>query len=301
MRSIALSIVVAVVVAACSENSSGNKGTNADGGTGPEGGGSQSSAKMTVTNEKLDVAGTSRSYVLAVPKSYSSQNTYPLVLVFHGDGGDGAGMRKTYPLDELSGDDAIVAYPDGLNQGWNLYEASATNGDLKFVEALLQTIGSNYNLDTGRVFGVGYSAGGYLINQVACRRNGFFRGIVVHAAGAPDEPEDREAGIWPNQYTKCKGQQAAPVGGVATLSIRGENDDPGAGQFAAQYWAGLNGCPEPPTLSATSPSPCEAYDGCPTDLPVVWCKIPGLGHSIWNNGVKEGWAFIKGLGDRTSR
>src|SRR5690606_37054568 len=125
----------------------------------------------TVTNETLVVAGTTRAYALAVPSAYDPKREYPLVLVFHGDGGDGPGMRAAHTIDALSGDAAIVAYPTGLDGTWNLYEPSATNADMKFVDALVEALSSRHVVDARRIFGVGYSSGGYFINQVACRNN----------------------------------------------------------------------------------------------------------------------------------
>src|SRR5688572_15778857 len=82
-------------------------------------------SKVNVTDEKIDVDGTQRAYVLAVPKTYDAAKKYPLVFVFHGDGGDGPGMRAYHKLDTASGDDAIVAYPTGRNATWETYGPSA--------------------------------------------------------------------------------------------------------------------------------------------------------------------------------
>ena len=68
---------------------------------------------------------------------------------------------------------------------------------------------------------------------------------------------------------------------------------PDSGDFSAVYWAALNGCAE--TRAATTPTPCLKYDGCPTDKPVLWCLIPNLGHSVWDKGATEGWAWMKAL------
>lgn len=295
-RRFTLPILLAVVFAACSSDPPAGTGPGpSSGGTsgGSEDGGGAQGPKVDVTDETLDVGGTQRTYVLAVPKSHDVERAYPLVLVFHGDGGDGPGMRRVHPIDSFSGDTAVVAYPTGLGQTWNLYEPSATNPDIAFVEALVDAIDAKVKIDRTHVFGVGYSSGGYFINQVSCRKNGFFRGIVVHAGGAPNEPEDPEAGVWPSGYVKCKDQLPAPEGGVATMAVHGENDAPEGGEFVAIYWAALNGCKEERT--PTTPSPCVKFEGCPADKPVVWCLIPGMGHTIWQEGTKAGWDFIKGI------
>jgi polyhydroxybutyrate depolymerase len=247
---------------------------------------------LTIADETLDVDGTTRSFTLAVPKARASGKGLPLVLELHGDGGDGPGMREAYPIDALSGARAIVAYPSGIDAGWQLYEPTATNQDMKFIDALVAKLVADRGADPKRVFGVGFSSGGYMLNQIACRKNGFFRGIVAHAAGAPQEPQDPEAGEWQSDFVRCNGQEMAPTGGVATLSVMGQYDDVEGGRFVATYWALVNGCG---TSTAPATAPCEAYAGCPADKPVQLCLVPGLGHAIWDKGMERSWSFIAAL------
>jgi len=285
---------------ACSSNPAAtNKPPAApsDGGTsneaGADGGEDQQPAnpKANVTAETLDVDGVTRSFMLAMPKE-PGEKPLKLTFVLHGDDFDGPTMRRVHAFD-VEANDSIVVYPTGTGNAWNLYEPLATNPDMKFIEKLLEHLATKYKVDPIHVFGVGFSAGGYFLNQLACRKNGFLRGIVVYAGGAPDEPNDPAAGIWPSGYVKCKDQLPAPQGGVAVMAVHGDQDSPETGEFVSTYWAGLNGCMD--TRSATTPSPCEKSEGCPADKPVVFCKIPGMGHVIWDQGVKEGWTFLNGL------
>lgn len=248
--------------------------------------------KVTVTTETLDVGGRSREYVLAVPRERDAQRAYPLVLVFHGDGGSGPGMRSFHTFDAASGDEAIVAYPTGIDRGWDMDTPSETNRDFAFVDSLVETLSTTYNVDAARVFGTGYSAGGFFVNKVACRKTGFFRGIVSHAGGAPFEDSDPGSSTWPNGFMKCAGQ----TGGVAAMIVHGDADGtvtPDSGDFNATYWASLNGCQG--SRSDTTPSPCKRHDGCPAAEPVLFCLVPGLGHTVWEKGAEEGWAFMKSL------
>jgi polyhydroxybutyrate depolymerase len=296
MRSALLSILTLVSVAAgaCASDpvtSRSGAGTTNDVG-GDDTGAGPAAEKVIVTTEALDVEGTSREYVLAVPKELDPKRAYPLVLVFHGDGGSGPSMRKYHTFDAVSGDEALVAYPSGIDQGWDMQTPSATNGDIKFVESLVASLSTRYTVDTSRVFGTGHSSGAFLVNKIACRKTGFFRGIVSHGGGAPDEEQDPNASRWPSGYTKCAGQ----TGGVAAMIVHGDKDKTvtlDSGDFDATYWASLNGCKD--TRTDTTPSPCKKHDGCPMGEPVLWCLIPGLGHTVWKSGITEGWAFMKAL------
>jgi hypothetical protein len=66
-----------------------------------------------------------RDYVLAAPRVIVPGKAYPVVLVLHGDGGNGVSMRAGMPLDDVTRDEAIVAYPTGIGVGWRLYQPPA--------------------------------------------------------------------------------------------------------------------------------------------------------------------------------
>lgn len=319
-----LGLTSLVVASACESNdfpagSSGAAGSSgspggADGGTSPTGvqgndtgGGGASGSdpgelpapptdKIDLSNESVQAMGQTRTFVLAVPKNYDAARKYPLIMVFHGDGGSGTVVRSQFPIDTESGYDAIVAYPNS-NGGasWDLYTPEASNADDAFVSAIVTSLAARFSVDTTHVFGSGYSAGAFFIEQLACRRTGFFRGIAANSGGAPSEPIDPAASYWKPDYTKCAHQ----TGGVPALIFHGTADDivaTSSGDFSAQYWAYLDGCDESPDHRiATSPSPCKKHAACPVDKPVIYCEIPNLGHVIWSQAVKTSWAFFQSL------
>ena len=226
-------------------------------------------------------------YVLAVPKTYASTTKYPLIVVLHGDGGDGSGMRNYHPLDSETGSDAIVVYPSGAGSTWDQGTAFDSNPDQQYVEALINELKGKYSVD--RVFGVGWSAGGFLVNILACRRAGIFNAIVSHAGGQPyTEPKDS------NGYNICVGNPK-----YAALVTHGANDgtvDPSSGDYDAQFWAHANGCDQDPAMRTdVAPSPCKAHAGCPAGKPVEFCLIPGNGHGVWSQAIPTEWAFLKAL------
>ena len=109
-----------------------------------------------VISRTVDVAGVARHYVLVVPRSSSSDGgrAFPLVLYFHGDGGDGSGMQRSAPFEVASGDTALVAYPDGLGRTWDL-ETPTDNRDVAFMEALILDVARDFSIDRQKVFAVG--------------------------------------------------------------------------------------------------------------------------------------------------
>jgi polyhydroxybutyrate depolymerase len=245
---------------------------------------------VNVTTANIDGFGARPDYTLAVPKTYDGGKKYPLILVFHGDGGTGAGMRAAHTLDDTTGDAAIVVYPSGKSNTWDLSTAFNDNDDQKYVEALIAAMKAKYSIADSKVFGVGYSSGGFMVNQLSCRR-AIFRGISVYAGGAPFELPDNMPQD-PQGYLVCPNSPK-----VAAFIVHGTADttvDPSSGDFDAKFWAHYNGC-DPDSRSDTTPAPCKKHASCPTGEPSVFCLVPGLGHTPWDPGLAAEWDFFKGL------
>jgi len=263
-------------------------GATADGSVEPPADG-KAPSKVNVTTENVVIDAKMRSYVLAVPKSYSAAKTYPLVLVFHGDGGDGAGMRDYHTLDDVTGDDAIVAYPTGNNAGWDLYTAYDQNEDQRYVTKVIDDIKGRFSVDGAGVAAVGWSKGGFLINQMSCRRPGLFRALVVHAGGAPYEESDPSPG-----FPSC-------AGGIShVIAYHGDADGSvpvSSGRYVPQFWAAKNGCNSDPAsrVAVTFPAGCKQHPSCPAGKSAVYCEIPGGGHGIYPKAVVDEWTWLKSL------
>lgn len=238
----------------------------------------------------VQVGARTRSYGVRVPMTYDPAVSYPVVMVFHGDGGTQDNMYAYVKYQVASGDEAILVYPSGENMTWDLYTSAASNKDIAFLEALVPDLAARYTIDQTKIFGFGYSNGAYFVNQVACRRSAYFRGVASNAGGAPYEPNDPNR-KWPNGYQQCPNQTAVPF-----IGFHGTDDGVvgyNGGEFSARYWAYVNGCNG--TRQATTPAPCETHPGCTSGKPVVWCPIPGINHSVWADAMKTSWDFFKTL------
>jgi len=226
-----------------------------------------------------------RRYLLVVPVHPDPARKYPIVLFFHGDGGDGEGMQRNVPFERASGDSVIVAYPDGIRRTWDL-ETLEDNKDIAFMEALLTDVARDYTIDRGQVFAVGYSNGGFFANVLACHRSSMIRAIASSAGGAPYH----QAESWPNQFPKCPGQ-----GPVAAMALHGEEDmgvTLDSGRFSAEYWAYVNGC-NMSEMETTAYPECRAYRGCKPGKDVVFCQVPGLSHWVWDRAPEVEYEFFR--------
>jgi polyhydroxybutyrate depolymerase len=290
------SMVAVVGVLACGDDASSPAPLSADGGTVTEDGAvvdedgavvvepdasGPKPSKVNATNETVDVGGNTRAYVLTVPKSYDAARKYPLIVAMHGDGQDATSFRAFLPLDDLTGDDAIVAYTDphprpDNNVEQDLFTAYDQNIDQRLVEATIDAVKAKYSVDAAKIWGFGYSKGGFMLNQIACRKPGLLKAMTVHASGAP-------------QDAQCPGVTGLPV-----LATEGSQDTGIGGEYDSQYWAQINGCGGQRT--ASTPPGCETYDGCPAGKPVTYCRAAGVSHyPIWDQAAAVSWAWLKAL------
>jgi len=113
----------------------------------------------------IRVLGRDRTYHLRLPHTYDPNRAYPLVFRWHGSGGDGLSGGLDIELSSVN--DAIVVGADGLNKEWVI---GTRAHDLAFFDAMLEAVSKRYCIDRDRVFSYGFSDGGFITNDLACRR-----------------------------------------------------------------------------------------------------------------------------------
>lgn len=253
----------------------------------------------SATNNTISVNGTTRTYVLYTPSTYDGKTPLPLIFAFHGDGGTGESLREWFNLEPTVNEQAIIVYPDGLdpNQAWDDNDSHAgllegLMADVNFVDAVVDALSTNGCVATNRLYATGISRGAYFTNQMVCRSSNTWRAIVTHSGGGPyNVPSDGD------NFT-CKNEP------LAALQVQGDADnvvDPSEGYKASNFWCNANsctGCPKggsystnQPTPSVSyDPSPCMTYNGC--QQPEVWCLIPGLTHTFWDQAASVTWGFF---------
>jgi polyhydroxybutyrate depolymerase len=279
-----------------SSSSSSSSGSNGGPGPGTSSGqpGSPDAAgpppAVNLTLETMPWNGNDRYYMLGLPRTYDASKTYPLVMSFHGNPGTAEGQAKALGFESASDQDAVLVYPQALETqdgafAWDLY--TADNADMGWIKLLIDEVKKKANIDTSKVFGFGYSGGGFFIAQYACRFGGVFRAIASNAGGGPDDPNNVLG------YDKRPdGCFICPGGPIPILVSHGEADgevEVASGIFTADCYADANGCSG--SRTASTPAPCEVYDGC--SKPVKRCIIPGQNHYLWGGARTEAWTFFK--------
>lgn len=236
----------------------------------------------------ITTSGASRTYAFSVPASYDPTRPYALVFVFHGDGGTGAGIRGGFPIEAAAGTNAIFVYPDATaasGRSFDLESPLGANADIRFVQDTIASVRAQYCIDEHRVFAAGMSRGGFFSNILNCRLgSSVFRAVAPHSGSiyAADS-----SGYTSSGHVLCEGAAAPAIlfHGVTDGSVPFTD-----GQYARDQWIWAESCGT--TTHAYAPSPCVEYDGCTAPGRVVWCAIPGMGHSVWSMAGAASWAFF---------
>ncbi|HMF44153.1 MAG TPA: prolyl oligopeptidase family serine peptidase [Polyangia bacterium] len=260
----------------------GTAGSSAAGSTGT-GGASPSTGCGTSTTlqsgrASIDVSGTSREYILALPSNYDASHAYRLIFGFHWSGGVAMDVANGtiiggpyYGLQSRSAGSAIFVAPEGLNMGW----ANTGGGDIAFVKAMLAFFEANLCIDQSRIFSTGFSYGGMMSDEIGTEMGDVFRAI------APMSDACYSGG--------CKASNNHPI---AVWMAHGDSDTvvPIAdGMTALNKFLTKNGCGTQTT--PVNPSPCVQYQGCMAGYPVTWCEFSG-GHMPWSPAPDAVWAFF---------
>ena len=142
-------------------------------------------ASYTITHDGIE-----RTYILHVPPSYDDSQPAPLVLGFHGGGGNADTQMQTSKFSDLADEKGfIVAYPNGTGRRedklltWNggtccAYAAINQIDDVGFVRAMITEIENNYRIDAKRIYATGLSNGGIFSYRLACDASDIFAAIA---------------------------------------------------------------------------------------------------------------------------
>ncbi|WP_437724755.1 alpha/beta hydrolase family esterase [Sorangium sp. So ce861] len=222
----------------------------------------------------IDVGGTTREYILAVPDGYDSSRAYRLVFAWHPRGGSAEQVATGfgggyYGLQSRAAGSAIFVSPEGLDQGW----ANTGGRDIAFLRAMLDRLRAELCIDESRIFSTGFSYGGMMSYAIGCAMGDVFRAIAPMSGAL---------------YSGCDDGDHP----VAMWGAHGDADNVvplDNGRTALDVFLERNGCDQQTT--PVDPSPCVSYEGCDAGYPVVWCEFSG-GHTMPSNSGESIWNFF---------
>lgn len=246
------------------------------------------------TNGSMIISGRRRRYLLYVPPSCDPAVPAPLVICFHGFVQWPAHQQRLSGWNRLADRYGfLVVYPrgSGFPLRWNAGPISEDQDraerDIQFVDALIDQLCENYNLDTVRIYANGMSNGGGMTHLLACRMPDRIAacGGVAGAYLYPGEPYPPAR---PVPWIAFHGIQdpVVPYGGGYSRRSRHHAIQFPAVESWAAGWAENNGCRQEPEIDRISPAVERiTYQGCGQAAEVILYRVDGAGHT-WPGG---GW------------
>jgi polyhydroxybutyrate depolymerase len=270
--------------------------------------------EFTLLHERLR-----RSYLVHVPPAAGPARPRPVVINFHGGGGN-ARVQKAYTrMDDAADREGFIAvYPNGTGGlggrllTWNAgtccgVAAASQVDDVGFVLAVLDDLGRRVTFDSTRVYATGLSNGSMMAYRLAAEAPHRIA-AVAGVAGAMTLP------------------RFAPALPIPVLHIHSVDDgralyDGGLGpafpltdtrvfhqpvESMLEKWRVHNGCPAQPEVSGPSfgaPGTPDAahtatrhtFAPCRGGTEVVLWKLTGAGH-VWPGGVHDYLPWLLGPG-----
>jgi polyhydroxybutyrate depolymerase len=229
-----------------------------------------------------------RTFVIHLPKSYDSQQHYPVVILLHGFDQDAAEIARITHFNDFADRNNIIAvYPNGLNGRWGIGAAPAPGAyrrgpyrrpgvwgpgpgypppgrrapenrqetprgpaDIQFLNRVLDKVLDRYSVDSQRIYAAGLGEGGFVALRMGCNMAERIAGVATVGSELP------------------RNLNCIPARPVPLLMMNG-TDDPlvhyNGGRYkdglvhllsaedSAKYWARQNHCEEKPVESKLPP------------------------------------------------
>jgi polyhydroxybutyrate depolymerase len=138
--------------------------------------------------EMFTVDGVSREYLLVIPKSIGPEPV-PLVIALHGTGDTPESMSRYSGLDRLASEKRfLLVYPRAVRGTWKVVgsDVDENNRDIRFVDALIDRLTSQYSVDPQRIYAVGMSNGASFALLLAAHSTHRMAAVAAHSGIAPD-------------------------------------------------------------------------------------------------------------------
>jgi polyhydroxybutyrate depolymerase len=267
----------------------------------------------------LTVGALKRSYLVHVPPQAGAGKPLPIVLNFHGGGGNASNQKSYSRMDEAADRDGYVAvYPNGTggiggrlltwNAGTCCGSAAASQvDDVGFVVALLDDLTRRMPYDRDRVYATGLSNGSMMAYRLAAEAPETIA-AVAGVAGAMTLQRFSPAKPVPVMHIHSVDDQRALYNGglgpafpLTDTRVFHQPVDSMIGK-----WQAHNGCPAQPQVTGPvsgKPGAADAahtatryqYGPCRAGTEVVFWKLTGAGH-VWPGGQQNYLPLLLGPG-----
>ena len=249
---------------------------------------------MALPAPHTDTLGGARPVGVTVPDNWTPQKKWPLVLVLHGYGANGALQSSFLGVDARATQYGYVTLaPDGTldpsgSLFWNATPACCDFGqvdvdDVAYLSGLIDEAIAKLAVDPARVYVVGHSNGGFMAYRLACEKSDKINAVAV-IAGATNADVNACTSPKPVNVLDIHGTKDSTIaynGG----SIQGAQY-PGS-QASIGQWLARDSCDVTPTsigtgdfdsTSAGNETDRLSYSHCSGSIAVEHWKMAGSGH-----------------------
>jgi len=142
------------------------------------------------TTRQITVDNIARTFIVYVPKSYSSAKKSPVIFLLHGGGGTAKSMLNISNGGDFKSiserENVLLVAPNGIDKSWNDGRQTKSNkqgiNDVKFIKQLVDFMEANYSVDASRLYATGISNGGFMTSRLGCEIGNKFAAIAAVAA-----------------------------------------------------------------------------------------------------------------------
>lgn len=228
-------------------------------------------------------------YHLALPDNASAA---PTVMFLHGAGSRGANvMRNAALVDSLLARGYAVIAPTGSRsfgggegRSWNFYPGWEGRDETQFLQDVVDDATARFGLDSDRILLSGFSAGGFMVNYLACSTPDRFTAYAPVAGG-----------FWQPRPAECAGPvRLLHTHGWMDKTVPLEGRSLGGGRFqqgdifdGLRLWRATNACADqrPGLITENSPYWRRVWTDCSEDSALELAVFAG-GHTVpasWGN------------------
>jgi polyhydroxybutyrate depolymerase len=251
----------------------------------------------------LNHGGRQRTYYVHLPPDHGATRPAPLVLALHGGGGTARAFDSALGTGMLAEADRrgwLVAFPDGVANGWNDGRTPSSKRDIErsgvddvgFIAALIAELDARYGIDRKRIYATGISNGGFMCQRLAVELGAELAAVAsvtatlpkVHEAERPTEPVSV-------MLINGTADPLVPYEGGQVQLFGAQRGEILSTDATVAWWSRQNGCTAAPTDRAlpdrdpgdeTTVTVTE-LEGCRGASAVVRYRVEGGGHT-WPGG-----------------
>ena len=225
--------------------------------------------------QTIDGVEVSREVLLHLPDSFDNTQTYPVVIAFHGNGGQNDSW--IFPFSPfVDNGEFIGVYPQGHLNSWNLGQEASNADDVDFFNQIMAQLETYSFFDATKVYGVGSSNGSAMINKLAIETS-HFSAVAALASQlmVGTLPDSSTSAVSVLQICGTADNSIPYEGGMAFMG----HEFLGA-EESALAWVNSFNCQVVPIVEELGDDQILIYTDCDSGKEVKFHSIENGGHNL---------------------